>query len=702
MRSFSLGLFLAAQAAVFGAGPSAQLASDTLASIPAWFEPAPPNATGVQYVSHGSQGTLCLDARGASLALNGADALLRLSFLKGNPAPQIEPLNALGSSSNYFKGSRANWRTGVPHYARVRYASVYPGIDLVHYSRGKSLEFDFLVQAGADPNQIRLRWTGSNAVRLEDGAVVVKSGAAEVRLKAPEAYQDIDGKRVAVASRYELSRGGEVRLALGEYDRAKPLVVDPVMDFMAYVGGDRTDIINAIALDKDGALWVTGSSNSNVTIPAGTTAYQATVKGERDAFLAKIVPVSGAQSLVFWTFLGGTSTDSAAAITFDSEGAVWIAGTTNSANFPMAGNAFQTTPGGLNDAFVARFDPNATGAAMLVYSSYYGGTGNDIATAMTVTPGGQIVVTGYTSSGELPKAVTGVYQPSNRGGLDGFIFFVDRTLASAQALTYSTFFGGNGTDMPNAVAYDPSGYLILAGFTMSDDLPAAGNPYRAIPASRGDGFISKFDFSKTGFDILQYTTYVGGSGLDSIQAMSIDPDGSVWCTGYTMSTDYPIVGDVNRSVLAGSADVFLTHLDINKPPDQALLYSTYIGGNSSDVAYGILPVGPGQFYLTGYTYSQDYITINSIFPSENAGAGVSAFLTLIDTNQAGLASIVSSGRFGGAGVDVATSIVQDAAGNIYLGGYTNSPNLPATDGSVKANGGGLTTGFVLRVRTSVP
>jgi uncharacterized repeat protein (TIGR01451 family) len=370
----------------------------------------------VKFLARGSGYTLFLTETGAVLRLRrtateGAEAVpasgaadaaaswstLRLRLEGANRSPKLTGFDELPGKSNYLVGGDARgWRTGVPSFAKVRYASVYPGIDVVYYGRQGQLEYDFVVAPGADPGRIRLKFEGARKTRVEEnGDLVVSADGGDVRQQKPFAYQEINGTVREVASRYVVDRRGAVRVALGEYDRALPLVIDPVLIYSSYLGGSNSDLGLAIAVDSAGSAYVAGSTAS--TNFPGPSPLQDSKSDLLDAFVLKMSP--DGRSLVYATYLGGNGEETATGIAVDSAGNAYLAGRTNSSSFPVTAGAFQETKDGRGDAFVAKLNPTGSG---LLYATYLGGGGLDQAFSVAVDAAGAAYVVGRTDSFNFP------------------------------------------------------------------------------------------------------------------------------------------------------------------------------------------------------------------------------------------------------------------------------------------------------------
>jgi len=536
-------------------------------------------------------------------------------------------------------------------------------------------------------------------------------GGREIRQPKPALYQETAGGRLPVEGRYVLARNHEVRFAVGDYDRKKPLVIDPVLVYAGYFGGTTYDVPSGIAYDPDGSVWITGTTFSAIEIPVQNEPYAGTLVGKYDIFIAKLsVPSLGTPTLLYYTYIGGTDMDYGGQILVDNEGVVTITGATVSSDFPVTDNAFSNLLGGAQntdntfnqDGVVVRINPASISAAgSLVFSSYFGGTGTDTPTALAFAPNGTVLVTGYTSSINIDPLVSPTLQPNSRGGWDAILYVIDPYGAAGETLKFNTYFGGDSTDVATGVAADSSGAVYISGYTFSDDLPIAGDSYQSALSGSGNAFVAKLDLTKSGLDTLVYGTYLGGSVLDEAEAMKIDQSGGIWLAGYTLSSDFPVTQNAFSRVFSGGvADVFLTRLDLSLPRDQAITYSTYFGGSGTDICYDLALLGGGRVALGGYTLSNNLPVLGAPASGQSRRFMADAFLSVLDTSRAGSDALAYSTYFGGGNSEVATKLLADPAGNVYAIGYSLSRDLPVTDGSQKPSPFGSTSGFLLRLDKS--
>jgi hypothetical protein len=578
-----------------------------------------------------------------------------------NPAAYAVGVDELEGKVNYFIGSDpAAWRTNVPTFGQVRYREVYPGIDVVYYGNQQHLEYDFVVAPGRDPSSISLSFEGAERIRTEDatGDLLLSVGESTIRQHRPLVYQDTSDGRQVIESRYILDGSDRVAFGLGEYDTSKPLVIDPILVYSTYLGGSDSDQAWGIAVDAAGSAYVAGVTLSTDFDTA--TPIQAANAGFQDAFVAKLNPAGNA--LVYSTYLGGSDNDMARGLAIDSAGSAYITGPTNSDNFPTA-SAYDATLGTTNeDAFVTKLSVNGSA---LVYSTYLGGDeSSEFGQAITVDSAGNAYVTGTTFSDDFP-VVNPIQEFHGGGSVDAYLSVFN---AGGNALTFSSYFGGSGNETGFGVRVDPDGNIYLTGETDSPNFPTFA-AYQAAFGGDRDAFALKITAASPRAFI--YSTYLGGNGLDVGQAIAVNAAGNAFLGGQSSSTNFPTTAGSFRPANAGGVlqDAFVTKLS---PDGSALVYSTYYGGLGGEIAFGIAIDSAENVYIGGATGST-----NSL-PRVNAtqcvrGGSFDAFAAKL--NPAGSALVYST-YFGGSDDDRARSVDVDASGNAYFAGYSTSTNFP--------------------------
>lgn len=469
--------------------------------------------------------------------------------------------------------------------------------------------------------------------------------------------------------------------------------VNPAALYASYIGGAKTDVVAAVATDAEGFLWIAGHTSSS-DLPVTSTAVATEPKGGREAFIMKLDPrASGPSSLVYATYFGGTGDDDPVAMVVRGD-TVFLAGTTTSTDLPTAGNAYDKEIGGNRDAFVVKINTLVGGTDGIVYSSYAGGEDNEFTYALAVDSAERMYITGYTVSITAFPLSSNPLQGSNRGGYEAFLTVLDTTVSSGSSLVYSTYLGGTSTDIATGIALDASGKVWLTGQTMSTDFPVTGGSYQATYRDKGDIFVTRLDITKSGLDALDYSTYFGGEDFETPYAIAIDPAGNVCLTGYTMSSEFPVTSNAFQQTFAGLADVFVVKFDFSTAPG-TLLYSSYVGGSSADVAYALAVDAAGKLYVTGYTVSDDF-PVAGIPLQQGIPDVADAYVFIIDPSAIGVDSLVWSTYFGGGGT-VGYGLALDNSNGLEVAGLTISTALPITSSALNPAPLGNEDSFVMKV-----
>src|SRR5712691_10605044 len=664
----------------------------------------------VKFFSRGPGYTLFLTPTEAALALikSPPDAapskrtLLRMKLVGAAPQPPVSGLEELPGKVNYFIGNDPlQWRTNVPTYAKVKYESVYPGVDLIYYGDGRQLEYDFVVAPGSDPKVIALVFEGAGKLEVDaQGDLLLPVNGGELRLRKPLAYQEVDGSRKRVAANYVLESKNRVGVQVAAYDRTQPLIIDPVLVYSTYLGGSGADIARGIAADPvtSGIVYVAGETAS-ANFPATGGSFQPTFSKGADCFVAKFdTSLSGATSRVYASYLGGSGTDQCYGVAVDGSHNAYIVGRTTSTNFPLATKLNGNNRGG-TDAIVVKL--NASGSALL-YSVYIGGSADEWGFGIAVDSLGQAYVTGRTTSTNFP--VVGGFQ-SALGDPSGDAF-ITKINAAGNAFLYSTYLGGNGTDQGQGIAADPlhAGVGYVTGDTSSTNLPTT-NGFQLTPGGNGDAFVAKVDTTKTGSASLLYSTYLGGNGADHGRGIATDGV-SAYVTGQTASSDLFTILSPSSSFdtqLAGPSDAFVARVDTDPSGHASVAFFSYLGGSSDDSGNAVTVDAIGNVYVTGQTLGGFPVTPDAFQPT--FGGGSDAFVARLNTDANGPGALIFASYLGGSGSDQGNGIALDLSGNGYVTGSTSSTSAPSPNspfpttlgGFQTTYGGGTTDAFVARI-----
>jgi hypothetical protein len=693
----------------------------------------------VRFLAHGHGYGLYLTADQAVLTLRKSAAqttVLRMKLARASADSLISGADELPGKSNYLIGNDpSRWYRNVPQFARVRYHNVYPGIDLLYYGKQGRLEYDFEVAPGSDPTQIALKFSGLRDEAVQDlrldpnGDLILPiANNGDVHLQAPRVYQRFGLEQRVVTGGFALRGHGEVGFDLGDYDRTRALIIDPVLTYSTYLGGSGEEscsaILNptggagsivtpgcpAIAVDSGNNAYIAGSSTS--TDFPNPTGKSPTLVGVANVFVAKFNNTGSA--LTFSTFIGGNGTDTPAGVAVDSGFNVVIAGNTTSTNFP-ANLGFQNAPlagSGPSHVFVTKLDPTGS---VLLYSTYLSGNGTDTATGVALDPSGNGYVTGFTTSTNQPSgtsafpATLGAFQTVSKASSQFFLSVLNFRLTGFSSLIYSTYIGGStlpsgGTaTIGGGVAVDTNYNAYVTGGTSFTDMPVL-NAFQGTVEGGIDVWVGKFNFPQNSSQppTLSYLTYLGGTGNDIGYAIAVDSGSDAYITGSTTSTDFNFTSTTGitgfQPANAGGTDAFLAKLGTPcvttttgcTTQDEVVPfnYFSYLGGSGTDIGLGIAVDSAQGARITGYTNSTNFPVINNPVQSVSGG-GIDAFVARIDTlATTSTAPGHYSTYLGGGGTDIGTSIAVDTQGASYVTGETSSgasspfPTLNAFQGSL--------------------
>ncbi len=650
-------------------------------------------APAVDFLARGSGYTLALTPSAAVLSIQNGSANDVLSFqmVGANPSATVTGKDELITKTNYLIGSDpSQWHTNIANYGQVTYQGAYPGIDLVYYGNQRHLEYDFVVAPGADPGAIHMSIQGAKGIALDaQGNLVVHTSGSDLVQQAPMVYQNVGAARHAVAGKFVLEGHNQVGFRLGAYDHSRSLVIDPVLSYSTYLGGNSEEQGKAIAVDAAGNAYLTGYTYSANFPTAG--GFQNVNGGGSDVFVAKL-NASGS-GFVYTTYLGGAWGEQGNGIAVDSDGNAYVTGATLSGNFPVSVGAFDAAnTAGFYKGFVAKL--NSAGSA-LVYSTYLGGTGgSDEARAIAIDAGGNAYVTGATSSSDFPTQ--NAVQPSHAddfyGSTSGYIdAFVTKLNSTGTGLVYSTFLGGTGNDRGDGIALDAAGNAYVTGFTEATQptnpnwgiiaFPTTAGAFQPTNASSSSvPFVTKLNGEGSA---LAYSTYLGGTNgyADWASAIAVDSSGNAYVTGSTQASNFPTTAGAYDRTYGGGIDAFVSELN---SAGSALVYSTFLGGSNTDQPTGIAVDAAGNASVVGITGSTDFPAVNALQPTR--GGSYDAFVTRLNATGSGL---IYSTYLGGTSNDYGEDIAIDNGGSAYVVGGTTSANFPITPAAAQpANAGG--------------
>jgi hypothetical protein len=630
-----------------------------------------------------------------------------MKFVGANPQARLTGTGEMEGKLNYLTGNDpAGWRSQVSIYSGVSVATLYPGIDLIYYAKHHQLEYDFTVAPDADASALRLRFDGLDKLTIRDGELVLQVGDAELRQHRPVIYQLIKGVRHEVAGGYCLTDARTAGFALGPYDHNFPLIIDPVFSYSTYFGGNAGDTGLAIKVDSSGSVYIAGETLSTSFPPASTAnPFQGQSHGGTstgDAFVAKLDNTG--TKLIYFTYLGGSKDDGAYDMAIDSQGNVYLTGFTVSPDFPTKNALFSQISGTPDpkfqiypvDAFIAKLNPTGTG---LIFSTYLGGTADDLGTAIAVDPSGYIYVTGSTYSTNFP--IVNAYQTAWLGNAD---VFVTKLAPNGTRIVYSSYYGGGAFDEGEGIAADAAGYAYVSGYTASTNFPVTAAAWRTALNGSGaavtvyDAFVMKIPPNGYG---LSYSTYFGGSQNDYGYRIAIDHAGNAYVVGATQSADLPHTNAFgmffgNNGTNAINFDAFLTKFGVSGIP----IYTAQFGGTDNDSGWDVAVDDLERPFVIGITLSTNFPALRpfDLFHSYYSG-GKDIFVAAFDSKPG---PVLFSGYMGGYQDDYGYAIAVDGESNGYISGMTFSSNFPVTKGAFEPALSGSGDAFVAKFRLTDP
>lgn len=600
---------------------------------------------------------------------------LKEEFVDGK-IDSIQGLAKAVTKVNYFKGKdQSSWMSSIPTYDSVTLGEVYRGIGLKLKAYGNNVEKLFCVSPNANPEVIKIKLNGANALRVdEEGQLEAETDLGKVKFTKPFAYQEIDGRRLKVDVEYRILNQKSEHIysfKVASYDKTKELIIDPLLA-STFLGGSRESYPwESIAIDSEGNIYVAGSTPSSdfpTTVGVYDTSYNG---GDEDVFVSKL---SGdLTSLLASTYLGGSERDGGRSIALDSSGNVYITGSTVSLNFPTTIGAYDTSHNsvspGYTDVFVSKLNPGLT---KLLASTYLGGSSLESGNFITSDSSGNIYVAGSTSSSDFP-ITNGAYDTS----YNGFYYdaFVSKLNADLTSLLASTYLGGSGGDNIYSMTMNSNGDIYVTGPTESSNFPTTYNAYDTSFNSYVDAFVSRLN---SGLTNLLSSTYLGGTSGDYGYCIGIDLAGNVYVAGLTYSSDFPTTsGAYDTTYNGGIEDAFVSKLNGNLTN---LLASTYLGGSHDDQLLSMAIDRDGNIFVTGWTTSKDFPTTTGAYDTSHNDTydGMDAFVSKINGL---LTDLLASTYLGGAETDQGYSLAVDSSDNVYVAGYTVSSNFPITDGA---------------------
>lgn len=604
--------------------------------------------------------------------------VLSMNFNSSTPlATMSEDINP--AVFNFYRGKESNWRENVPSYNKVLLQEVYKGIDAVLLFDETKPRYDFIIKPGANPKDIKFTFSGEVLATYDkDHEVQINTILGSLVNSKLLAYQVVDGKKVTIPCYFDAtmtSNGVEMSFDVGNYDKSKNLIIDPVVYF-SFLGTAGSEEIKSLKVASDRSVIVAGWT-TNATFPTTTGSYQENSNlGDTEAFITRLNPTMS--SVIYSTYIGGSGADTINKIVLDVDNNIYCVGTTSSGDFPTSAVAAFKTFGGQTDAFTSKFNFDGT----LRFSSYFGGNGVEYGNSIAINASNEPFIVGGTFSTNLPKTAISADDSYNGGG-DGFLAKFDANGATLVTTSYLGRAGsGNGSFIPSDfdVAYDiavaPDGTLHLVGETYSGTFPSIPlvstppGPFQPFDRSHNggaDAFIVKMQ-AQGGSYI--YSTFFGGNGEDKAVAVTVTPDNLAVVLGTTTSTNsFGPVPTGLQTTKSGGTDFFVVEFNNQSKPNTF----TYLGSNGDEIGTDILlNTQNGDVYISGYTNSNGISIIGSDFQTNNLG-GFDGYIAQFNS---ALNELKYSTFIGGTGLDKINEFTIDNNSDVYYCGISSGNNVP--------------------------
>ena len=578
---------------------------------------------------------------------------------------------------NYIYGDDPDANAkGVRTYSRVVYEDLYDGIDLVYRMTPQGLKYEFVIAPGADPSIISVSVDGHDALYIDDGDLVIGTSVDDIRDTGLDVfYQDAPLEKVRAS--FDVRGPVSYGFLIGDRDAGRTVVIDPLV-FSTFLGTSEFEEGYSVAVDGDGNPVVAGITNDG-SFPTTTGAYQEAHSHVFDVFITKLD--ADGSTLIFSTFLGSTGGEVVNDVFLDASGNIYVGGYTDSGNFPTTTDAFQVQLGGHSDAFVSKLSPDG---ARLLASTMLGGFWDDGVESVTADAAGNMYITGTTMSEDFP--VTAGAANTSGTGYNGFVCKVNST---ATDLIYSTYLGGSEQDAARTILLNDDGSVYVAGSTHSDDFPISANAYQKgrqkAPVS---AFVTRVAADGASFEA---STFLGGTRDQEAFAVAMDADGEVHVVGTTNSNDFPVTAGAFQTTIGSSDDdIFVTRMDADLT---SINTSTFIGGDTNDLANdgGLDP--DGNVLICGYTQSTNYpTTIGAAQTTKSAFDD--AFVTKLSWNYT---QLVYSSFLGGVDNDKGHGVAASGTLHAYVTGETFSSTFPTTPGAFNTSFGGKRDAFLTKI-----
>ncbi|MHA2141455.1 MAG: DUF7948 domain-containing protein [Candidatus Thorarchaeota archaeon] len=601
------------------------------------------------------------------LWLDAATDPVKIIFL-GAQAVEPNGQDRLRSYTNFILGDRGAFK-GVSEYDSVVYKDLWPNVSLIYRSTPEGPKYEFEINPGGNPEDIRLRYVGQDVLEVGTKSLIIQLDDMTIFDDGLFAFQENDEVPVS----FELLSPDTIGFHVGEYNRELQLVIDPFI-YSTFIGGSDSDVCRSVAVDRHGNAYVTGWTSS-INFPLLDPFDSSLNSG--DCFVLKLAP--NGTTILYSTYIGGSAMDAGSSISVDSMGNVYVAGETFSPDFPVV-SSYANSSGGEYDLFVLKLNPEGSS---LIFSTYIGGEFDEGTPKLAIDDAGYVYVAASTESLDFPTV--NAFNSNYTFHHDTILLKLNST---GNELLYSTYLGGQEIEFLETIALDDKGWIYVAGSTGSPNFPLV-NPLIDTLEGFRSGYLSVFDTSLNATDTLVYSTYIGGSDFDYVKSLAIESTGLVVMTGGTFSPDMPVSGSLYDEY-NGNGDGYVLRLNIT---ENSVPYCTYIGGTGDDRSMALAIDASGSIFLAGITASTDFPT-KGVEISSKQGQSTDIFVLRI--NAVGN-DLLYSTLVGSPFVDWVDSVALGDASSVYVAGHTESSQFPTANGRFTEYRGGPYDGVLFKL-----
>lgn len=605
--------------------------------------------------------------------------VIEMELVEANSSIEVTTRNIKPTHHNYFFGNDSSrWARHVRLYEEVQLDNVYDGVGVRYYFDQGSVRYDFILQPGASVEQLRMRFHGQDSLSTSSkGELVLATSMGLVKHKQLFAFQEVDGVQEEVQCDFLMGENGEVGLEVGEYDASRPLVIDPII-WSTVLGGIGSDYVAEFVVNEFSEITVLGYE-AGLRFPILNGPFGDLGSSGYNVVLAKLSP--GGSKLLYSTFIGGGDDDYGRGIELDSSGDIYIAGSTESDDFPITPGAFDENHNGGSDVFVLKMSKDGDAIKNV---TFIGGTSDDdvARTGIVLDNSGNVYLTGITESSDFPTTF-GCYESRHSGRED---VFVSRISSDFTSLTHSTYVGGEDQDFATDIELTSIDEVVVVGYTESEDFRTTPGAYDRV--FEGDNEIFAFKINAT-LDNMRFATFIGGELDESARSVQVDANDNVCVVGSSASSDFPVSPDAFQKVYRGGTiwgnrgDGVITMLAAD---GKSLLFSTYLGGDNYDAISDVILDSENTVYVTGTTRSQSFPTTDEEY-SMNRGSS-DAFFCIIskEGRQMRYGALIA-----GNDTDIGRQVARAGNGQYLIAGTTTSSDFPTTPGTFDDSQNGFRT-----------